>query len=117
MTKFDRSMTNKFRKIHKEHGKRKIDAIQIIRRLGNILLELQKNVISTSNAYSTFSTTKVLFKGRHLYNTYPLNEHTLMLKPMFLLKQEDDNSKDVMCHCNIDYYIEHPHAIRQIFLA
>jgi hypothetical protein len=40
-----------------------------------------------------------------------------MLKPPFLLKQELDNSKDVICHSIIDYYIEHPTSLKHICLA
>ena len=42
MTKVDRSKTNAFKRIRKEHEKRKIDAIQMIRSLGNALLNLQQ---------------------------------------------------------------------------
>jgi hypothetical protein len=35
MTKVDKSMTNAFRRIHKEHERSEIDAIQMIRTLGN----------------------------------------------------------------------------------
>jgi hypothetical protein len=44
-------------------------------------------------------------------NTSPIDKHTFMLKPPFLLKQEPDTSKDVMCQSIIDYYIERPHTI------
>ena len=42
MTKLDRSMTSAFKKICREHEKSKINAIEMIRTLGNIILNLQK---------------------------------------------------------------------------
>jgi hypothetical protein len=42
MTKVEKSMTNSFRKIHKEHERSQIDAIQMIHTLGNTLLNLQQ---------------------------------------------------------------------------
>ena len=46
----------------------------------------------------------------------PIDEYTFVLKPLFLLKHEADNSENVMCHSIIDYYIDRPHAIKHIFL-
>jgi hypothetical protein len=40
MTKVEKSMTNSFRRIHKEHEKIKIDAIQMILMLGNTMPNL-----------------------------------------------------------------------------
>jgi hypothetical protein len=42
MSKIDESMTSAFRKIHKEHERSHIDAIQMIHTLGNTLLNLQQ---------------------------------------------------------------------------
>ena len=42
MTKLDRSMTSAFKKIHREHEKSKINAIDMIRTLGNALFNLQQ---------------------------------------------------------------------------
>ena len=42
MTKVDKSMTHTFKRIHKEHERKKIDAIQMIRTLGNTLLNIQQ---------------------------------------------------------------------------
>ena len=42
MTKLDRSMTSAFKKIRREHEKRKINAIEMICTLGNTLLNLQQ---------------------------------------------------------------------------
>ena len=42
MTKVDKSMTNEFKMIHKDHVKNKIDAIQMIHTLGITLLNLQQ---------------------------------------------------------------------------
>jgi len=41
MTKIDKSMTKPFRRIHKEHENNEIDAMQMIRKLENALLNLQ----------------------------------------------------------------------------
>ena len=50
-------------------------------------------------------------------NTYPVDERTFMLKPPIILKQEPDDSEDVMCHSIIDYYIGRPSSISKICLA
>jgi len=42
MTKLDKTMTNSFRRIHKEHEISNIDAMQMIHTLGNTLLNLQQ---------------------------------------------------------------------------
>ena len=42
MTKVDKSMTSAFRRIRREHEKSQIDALQMIRTLGNTLLNLQQ---------------------------------------------------------------------------
>jgi hypothetical protein len=42
MEKVDKSMTSAFRRIRKEHEKIQIDAMQMIRTIGNTLLNLQK---------------------------------------------------------------------------
>jgi hypothetical protein len=42
MNKVEKSMTNAFRRIHKDHEKRKIDAMQMIRTLENTFLNFQQ---------------------------------------------------------------------------
>ena len=42
MTKVDKSMTTAFRKLRKEHEISHIDAMQMIRTLGNTLLNIQQ---------------------------------------------------------------------------
>jgi hypothetical protein len=117
MMKIDKSMTFAFRKIRKEHERSHIDAIQMIHSLGNTLLNLQQ--MSTQQVVHialslplTCSSRKCVF-----INTSPLEKCTFMLKPPVLLQQKPDNSEDVICHSIIDYYIQIPSPIRDIFLA
>ena len=42
MTKVDKWMTHAFKRIHKEHERKKVDSIQMIRTLGNTLLNIQQ---------------------------------------------------------------------------
>ena len=42
MTKVEKPMTSAFRRIHREHEKSHLDAMQMIRTLGNTLLNLQQ---------------------------------------------------------------------------
>jgi hypothetical protein len=67
MTKVDKSMTNAFRRIHKEHEKSEIDAMQMICTLGNTLLNLQQMSAQQASSYSTFSSTEFLFKTMYIY--------------------------------------------------
>jgi hypothetical protein len=117
MTNIDKSMTFAFRKIRKEHERSHIHAIQMIRTLGNTLLNLQQmsaqQAIHIALSFPlTCSSRKCIF-----INTSPLEKHTFMLKPPVLLQQEPNNSKDVICHSIIDYYIQCPSPIRHIYLA
>jgi hypothetical protein len=50
-------------------------------------------------------------------NTSPIYQCIFVLKPTFLLKQEPNDFEDVMCQSIIDYYIEFPHVIKNIFLV
>jgi exonuclease III len=117
MTKVDKSMTNAFRKIRKEHERSEIDAIQMIRTLGNTLLNLQQ--MSSQQAVHIALSLPLNCSSREciFINTSPIDKHTFMLKPPFLLQQEPDTSADVMCQSIIDYYIERPHTIYNICLA
>jgi hypothetical protein len=117
MTKVDKSMTNAFRRIHKEHEKRRIDAMQMICMLGNTMLNLQQ--MSAQQAVHIVLALPLNKSSRPciFINTSPIDKHTFVLKPTFLLKQEPDNSEDVMCNSIIDYYIECPYAIKNICLV
>ena len=42
MAKVEKSMTSAFRRIHKEHERNHIDTMQMIRALGNTLLNIQQ---------------------------------------------------------------------------
>lgn len=98
-------MTNAFRRIRKEHQKDEIDAMQMIRKLGNTLLNLQQ--MSAQQAVHIALSLPLSCSSREciFVNTSPVDERTFMLKPPILLKQEPDDSEDVMCHSIVDYYI------------
>ena len=105
MTKVDKSTTSAFKRIHKEHERSHIDAIQMIRTLGNSLLIIQQ--MSAQQAIHiaislplTCSSRKCVF-----INTSPLEKRTFVLKPPYLLQQEPENLEDVRCCSIIDYYI------------
>jgi hypothetical protein len=117
MTKADKSMTTAFRKIRKEHERSEIDAIQMIRTLGNALLNLQQ--MSSQQAVHIALSLPLNSSSREciFINTSPIDKRTFMLKPPFLLQQEPDTSADVMCQSIIDYYIDRPHTIYNICLA
>jgi hypothetical protein len=91
--------------------------MKMIRILGNTLLNLQQ--MSSQQAVNIALSLPLSSSSREctFINTSLPGEHTFMLKPPFLLKQELDNSEDVMCHSIIDYYIERPTSIKNIFLA
>jgi hypothetical protein len=81
MTKVDKSMTSAFRRIHKEHERSHIDAIQMIRMIGNTLLNLQqityKQLVHIALSLPlNCSSRKCVF-----INTSPLEKHTFVLKP------------------------------------
>ena len=117
MTKVHKSMTNAFKRICKDHVKRKINAIQMIRTLGNTLLNLQQN-LSQQGVHIALSLPLNHSSIQFVFiNTCPMEEQTFILKPLVRLKQELDNSDDVMCHTIIDYYIQRPLAINHICLA
>jgi hypothetical protein len=117
MTKIDKSMTSAFRRIHKEHERSHIDAIQMICTLGNTLLNLQQ--MPTQQAIHialslplTCSSRKCVF-----INTSTLEKRTFVLKPPIFLQQELGNSEDVECHSIIDYYVQRPSPIRHLCLV
>jgi len=117
MTKVEKSMTSAFRRIHKEHETSHIDAIQMIRMLGNIFLNIQQ--MSAQQAVHialslrlNCSSIKCVF-----INTSPLEKHTFVLKPPCFLEQETDNLEDVLCHSIIDYYLQRPSPIRHTYLV
>jgi hypothetical protein len=117
MTKVDKSMTSAFRRIHKEHERSHIDAMQMIRTLGNTLLNLQQ--MSAQQAVHIALSLPLNCSSRKcvFINTSPLEKHTFVLKPPSLLEQEPDNSEDVLCRSIIDYYLQRPSPIKHICLA
>jgi hypothetical protein len=117
MTKVDKSMTSAFIRICKEHERSHIDAIQMIRTLGNTLLNLQQ--MSAQQAVHIALSLPLNCSSRKcvFINTSPLEKHTFVLKPLVLLEQELDNSKDMLCRSIIDYYLQRPSPIRHICLA
>ena len=88
----------------------------MIRTLGNTLLNLQQ--ISSQQAVHIALSLPLNHSSRQciFINTCPMEEQTPILKPPVLLKQESDDSKDVMCHSIIDYYIQCPLSINHIYL-
>jgi hypothetical protein len=92
MTKVDKSMTSAFRRIRKEHKRSHIDVIQMIRMLGNTLLNLQQ--MSAQQAIHIAVSLPLNCTSRKcvFINTSPLEKHTFMLKRPCLLEQKPDNS-------------------------
>ena len=117
MTKVDRTMTNAFKRIRKEHEKSKIYAIQMIRSLGNDFLNLQQILAQQAVHIALSLPLNHSSRECNFINTTPIDERTFILKPTTLLKQIPDNSEDVMCSSIIDYYINRPNAIKHICLA
>jgi hypothetical protein len=117
MTKVDKSMTSAFRRIQKEHEISHIDAIKMIRMLGNTLLNLQQ-MFSQQAVHISLSLPLNCSSRKCVFiNTYPLEKHTFVLKPPSLLEQDPDNSEDIPCRSIIDYYLQRPSPIKHIFLA
>jgi len=108
-------MTNAFRRIHKEHEKTKIDALQMIPTLMNTLLNLQQ-MSCQQVEHIELSLPLNCNSREHIFlNTYLIDKHTFIIKPSFSLKQDPNNSEEVMFHSIIDYYIMHAHAIKHSF--
>jgi hypothetical protein len=117
MTKVDKSMTSAFRRIHKEHEISHIDAMQMIRTLGNTLLNFQQMFAQQAVHIALSLPLNCSSRKCVFINTSPLEKHTFVLKPPSLLEQEPDNSTDVLCHSIIDYYLQSPSPIKHICLA
>jgi hypothetical protein len=117
MTKVEKSMTSAFRKIRKEHERIHIDAIQMIRTLGNTFLNHQQ--MSAQQAVHIALSLSLNYSSRKcvFINTSPLEKRTFVLKPSVFLEQDTDNSEDMLCRSIIDYYLQRPSAIRHIYLA
>jgi hypothetical protein len=117
MTKVDKSMTSAFIRIRKEHERIHIDAMKMIRTLGNTLLNLQQ--MSTQQEVHIALSLPLNCSSRKcvFINTSPLEKHTFVLKPSSLLEQELDNSEDILCHSIIDYHLQRPSPIKHICLA
>jgi hypothetical protein len=103
MTKVDKYMTSAFKRIHREHEKSHMDAIQMIRTLGNTLLNLQR--MSTQQVVHIELSLPMNYTSRKcvFMKKSSLEKHTFVLKPPYFLEQESDNSKDVIC-LSIIYY-------------
>jgi hypothetical protein len=96
MTKGYKSMKNAFRRIHKEHERSEIDVMQMIHTLGNTLLNFQQ-MCTQQEVHITLSLPLNCSLIECIFiNTSPIDQHTFMLKPPFLLKQEPDTLEDVM---------------------
>jgi hypothetical protein len=117
MTKVDKYITNAFRRIHKAHEKNNIDVMQMICMLGNTMLNIQQMFVWQATHIVLVLPLNSISRECIFINTYPVDQRTFVVKPSFLLKQKLDDLEDVMCHSSIDYYIEQPHAIKNIFLA
>jgi hypothetical protein len=91
MTKVDKSMISAFRRIHKEHERSHIDAIQMICMLGNTLLNLQQMSPQQAVHIALSLPLNCSLRKCVFINTSPLEKHTFVLKPMSLLEQETDN--------------------------
>ena len=117
MTKVEKSMANAFKRIHKDYVKKKIDVIQMIHTLGNTLINLIQ--ISSQQAVHITISLPLNHSSRQcvFINTCPMKEQAFVLKLPVLLKQEPSDSKDVMCHSIIDYYIQCPLVINHICLV
>jgi hypothetical protein len=90
--------------------------MQMICMLGNTMLNLQQMFVQQAVHIVLSLPLNSSSRACIFINTSPIDQHTFVLKPTFLLKQEPDDSEDVMCHSIIDYYIEQPHAIKNISL-
>jgi hypothetical protein len=77
MEKVDKSMTSAFRRIHKEHERNHIDTMQMIRALGNTLLNLQQ--ISAQQTFDVALSLPLDCGSRKCVfrNTSPLEKHKL----------------------------------------
>ena len=117
MAKFDRTLTSTFRRIRKESIENKDDAIQLVRKLGNALLEHQQ--MSSRQAVHIVLSLPLQCSSRKtiFINTSPANKRTCVLKKPQLLAQEPDESEDIMCSSVIDKYIARPEMFASICLA
>jgi hypothetical protein len=117
MTKVDKSMTSAFRRIRKEHEKTQIDAMKMIHTLGNTLLNIQQ--MSSQQVFHITLSLPLNCSSRKcvFINTSPLETRTFVLKPPSLLKQDPDNSEDMIYRSIIDYYLQRPPLIKHICLA
>ncbi|XP_059077054.1 uncharacterized protein LOC131876217 [Cryptomeria japonica] len=117
MAKVDKSMTQEFKRICKEHQQDNIDAIKMISKLGNTLLNLQQ--MSSQQAAHIVLSLPLNYSSRKciFIDTRSDNNRTFILKPVELLNKEPDESENVICNSLIDYYIKRPQAIAHICLA
>jgi hypothetical protein len=77
MEKVDKSMTSAFRRIHKEHERNHIDTMQMIRALGNTLLNLQQ-ISAQQTVHVALSLPLDCGSRKCVFtNTSPLEKHKL----------------------------------------
>jgi hypothetical protein len=89
----------------------------MIHTLGNAFPNLQQ-MPSQQVVYITLSLPLNCISRKCVFiNTSPPDTRKFMFKLPFLLKQEPDNSEDVICCSIIDYYLQCPPPIKHIFLA
>ncbi|XP_059070801.1 uncharacterized protein LOC131860407 [Cryptomeria japonica] len=117
IAKVDKSMTQAFNKIRKEHQHENIDAIQMIKKLGNALLNLQQ-MSSQQAAHIVLSLPLNKSSRKCIFiDTRPDDERTFILKPPKQLRKELDDSEDIICKSLMHYYIQRPPTITAICLA
>jgi hypothetical protein len=91
--------------------------MQMIRTLGNTLLNLQKMYAQQVVHIALSLPLKCSSRKCVFINTSPLDTCTFVLKPPSLLKQEANNSEDAICRSINDYYLQRPPPIKHICLA
>lgn len=117
IAKVNKSMAQAFNKIRQEHQHENIDAIQMIRKLGNALLNLQQ-MSSQQAAHIVLSLPLNKSSCKCIFiDTRPDDERTFILKPPKQLRKEVDDFEDIICKYLMHYYIERPPTIATICLA
>lgn len=117
MTKANNSMTTTFAKIRANHMQHNIDAINMVTKLGNALLNLQQMaaqqaahiILSLPLNYSSY---KCIFMDTSIVDSY-----TFVLKTSKVLSNGPDESQNIACKTLIDHYIERLETLADICLA
>ena len=110
-------MTNAFKKIHDDHQRDNIDALKMIGKLGNALLNLQQ--MSAQQAAHLVLALPLHSSSRKctFIDTRSHNDRIFILKPTEQLKKEPDNSENVMSRSIIEYYLSRPQEMANLCLA